>query len=139
MGAWRYFNWFRDYIRTDPYADIDSGIYTWLIPNLEPFYQTADIEIDPPFNGPGLYLLYQNYPNPFNPATSIFYSLPDPGWVSLKVYDINGRIVETLVSEKQKAGLHEVIFNGSELAGGVYIYQLESNEFVDSRKLVLVK
>jgi len=139
MGAWRYFNWFRDFIRNDPYMDINGGINTWLIPNLEPFFQTACIKADPIFNGPERCFLHQNYPNPFNPATSIFYSISDPGWVSLKVYDISGRIVETLVSKNQKAGLHEVMFDGSQLAGGVYVYQVQTKEFVDTRKLVLVK
>ena len=88
---------------------------------------------------PSSYKLEQNYPNPFNPTTIIRYSLPKDGLVTLKVYDILGREVKTLVDEYKPAGSHDIIFNASNLASGVYIYQLRSGNFTASKKLLLMK
>jgi hypothetical protein len=85
------------------------------------------------------YELYQNYPNPFNPSTTINYSLPKSGLVTLKVYDILGREVKTLVNTYKAAGSYDVSFNASNLASGIYIYQLKSGNFVSTKKLVLLK
>ena len=83
--------------------------------------------------------LSQNYPNPFNPASVIEYTLPTDGFVSLKVYDVLGREVATLVNEKQNAGKHSVNFNGASLASGIYFYVLTTNNFVLSKKMNLPK
>ncbi len=83
--------------------------------------------------------LSQNYPNPFNPTTVIEYSLPRSGIVTLKVYDILGREVATLVNAKKAAGNYQVEFNGSKLASGVYIYRLQTGNFSAVKKLVLLK
>lgn len=83
--------------------------------------------------------LSQNYPNPFNPATIISYSLSAPGQVSLKVYDVLGREVSTLVNENQNTGKHIVNFDGSRLATGIYFYILRTNNFVLSKKMSLLK
>ncbi len=80
-----------------------------------------------------------NYPNPFNPTTIIHYVLPKAGFVSLKIYDMLGREVKTLVSENKDKGVYNVTFNASNLASGVYIYQLRSGNFVASKKLLLMK
>lgn len=85
------------------------------------------------------YQLVQNYPNPFNPATIIKYNIPKSGEVKLRVFDILGREVTTLVNSYQKEGRYEVEFNASKLSSGVYIYRLEANNFVDSKKMLLVK
>jgi hypothetical protein len=83
--------------------------------------------------------LNQNYPNPFNPSTSIKYYIPDNKLVTLKVFDVMGREVETLVNEKQLAGTYEVAFDGSNFSSGVYFYKLESGDFSESRQMILLK
>ena len=83
--------------------------------------------------------LLQNYPNPFNPSTEISYSLSATGHVTLKIYDVLGREVATLVNEKQGAGAHTVRFDGSRLSSGVYFYRLNAGDFVATKKLVLTK
>ncbi|OQY70252.1 MAG: hypothetical protein B6D44_16160 [Ignavibacteriales bacterium UTCHB2] len=85
------------------------------------------------------YDLAQNYPNPFNPSTTIKYQLPKDGIVTLKVYDILGSEVATLVNEQKTAGRYEVSFDASKLASGVYIYRLQSGEYISSRKMMLLK
>jgi tetratricopeptide (TPR) repeat protein len=88
---------------------------------------------------PTEYTLYQNYPNPFNPVTTIKYDLPFASDVSLIIYDILGRKVKELVNTKQPAGRYEVQFDASNLASGVYIYQLIADEFISSKKMILLK
>jgi hypothetical protein len=83
--------------------------------------------------------LAQNYPNPFNPSTTIRYQLPQDGMVTLKVYDILGSEVATLVNEQKAAGRFEVNFDASRLASGVYIYKITSGGYVSSKKMLLVK
>ena len=85
------------------------------------------------------YDLSQNYPNPFNPSTTIKYQIPNAGNVTLKVFDILGREVTTLVDEFKNEGRYEVNFNASKLASGVYIYSIKSNDFTASKKLLLLK
>lgn len=88
---------------------------------------------------PITYSLEQNYPNPFNPATTIRYQIPKDGMVTLKVYDILGAEVATLVNEEKVAGKYEVNFNASNLASGVYIYRLNVSAYVNVKKMVLLK
>lgn len=83
--------------------------------------------------------LEQNYPNPFNPSTRINYSVPSASFVRLKVYDILGNEVTILVNEEKPAGEYQLEFDASELTGGVYFYQLTSNSFVDTKKMILLK
>ena len=88
---------------------------------------------------PTVYALTQNYPNPFNPSTKISYQLPSNSLVTLKVYDIIGREVTTLVNAQQNAGEYEVIFDASRLASGVYFYRIQAGTFADTKKLLLMK
>ena len=88
---------------------------------------------------PIVYALEQNYPNPFNPTTTIKFSLPKNSNVNLSVYDILGRFVTKLVDGDLKAGHHEVQFNASNLASGVYFYRIEAGNFVKVKKLMLLK
>lgn len=85
------------------------------------------------------YSLEQNYPNPFNPVTKIKYSLPKTSMVKLVVYDALGKVVSTLVNEEQAAGVFEQSFDASNLATGVYFYKLESSDFTDIKKMILIK
>lgn len=84
------------------------------------------------------YFLLQNYPNPFNPTTTISYQLKNNSFTQLKVFDMLGREIATLVNKHQTAGRYSVEFNASHLANGVYIYQLSSGAFVNTKKLLLV-
>lgn len=88
---------------------------------------------------PDVFALSQNYPNPFNPATVINYQLPVSSFTSLKIFDITGREVATLVNEKQNPGSYSVQFDGSNFSSGVYFYRIESNDFVQTKRMVLIK
>ena len=89
--------------------------------------------------GPKEFKLEQNYPNPFNPTTTIQYQLPQDARVTLKVYDILGSEVATLVNEEQQAGYKEVKFNGSNIASGMYIYRLQAGDYVSIKKMLMIK
>lgn len=83
--------------------------------------------------------LKQNFPNPFNPETTIEYSLPVKSHVALKVYDMLGRVVNTLVNNEQAAGLHKVVFNSENIASGIYFYSIETPLKVITKKMIVVK
>jgi len=83
--------------------------------------------------------LGQNYPNPFNPVTTIKYSVPRQSLVKLVIYDILGREVKTLVNEMRTAGTYEAVFDASQISSGVYFYRMESGDFTDVKKLVILK
>ncbi|MCH8523140.1 MAG: M12 family metallo-peptidase [Balneolales bacterium] len=83
--------------------------------------------------------LSQNYPNPFNPATNIRFSLPESSPVQLRVFDVTGRVVSTLVNEVRGAGEHQVAFDASALSSGVYMYELRTSEATITRKMLLLK
>jgi photosystem II stability/assembly factor-like uncharacterized protein len=96
------------------------------------------------FENPNEFLLSQNYPNPFNPATTITYQIPQREFVTLKVYDILGREVATLVNEEKPAGSYEVEFNshsveGRNLTSGIYFYQLNAGGYSETKKMILLK
>ena len=105
------------------------GVPTHVLTSVEP----------QPGNIPLAFALHQNYPNPFNPSTTIDYQIPKQGNVSLKVYDIVGRLVRTLVNEVQGAGAYKVRFDASTLASGVYFYRLQAGSNVSAMKMILVK
>ena len=88
---------------------------------------------------PSTYSLSQNFPNPFNPTTVIAYQIAAAGHVTLKIYDLLGRAVKTLIDEQQSAGTQSVTFDANDLSAGVYFYRLESGTFVEAKKLVLLK
>jgi hypothetical protein len=83
--------------------------------------------------------LYQNYPNPFNPVTKIKYSIPQSSFAVLKVYDLLGNEVATLMNEEKQSGIYEVEFNASNLSSGIYFYQLKAGDFISTKKFVLLK
>ncbi len=90
-------------------------------------------------NVPAAFKLSQNYPNPFNPVTTINYSIPSNGNVQLKVYDILGREVASLVNETKTPGNYKVNFNANNLASGVYFYRLQAGNFIQTKKMILMK
>ena len=83
--------------------------------------------------------LHQNYPNPFNPTTTIQFALPQGAPVTLKVFDITGREVATLIDGELQSGNHRIEFDGSRLASGVYVYQIRTEGFVQAKRLTLMK
>ena len=95
---------------------------------------------------PNEFVLYQNYPNPFNPSTKIKYTIPnitlsgvEGSRVVLKIYDILGTEISTLVNEIQTAGSYEITFDASQLTSGIYFYQLRAGSFVQTKKMILIK
>jgi type IX secretion system substrate protein len=88
---------------------------------------------------PKVFALHQNYPNPFNPVTTIKFELPKGNLVTLTVFDITGREVETPISEYLAAGYYEVTFEAENLASGVYVYKLEAGTFTDKKKMIILK
>lgn len=121
------------------------------------FYRTKDFnsdfwimkfKVDTTINGidfvkgteePESYSLKQNYPNPFNSSTIIEYSLPSAQFVTIKIFDLLGQELTTIIEGYQSAGNHKVNFNGKYLPSGIYIYKLQANGFTDSKKIVLLK
>ncbi|MBW7842465.1 MAG: T9SS type A sorting domain-containing protein [Ignavibacterium sp.] len=83
--------------------------------------------------------LKQNYPNPFNPSTKIAFTLSEKSLTTLKVYDILGNEIITLINEEKPAGTYEVNFDASKLSSGVYLYKLQSNGLVQTRKMLMLK
>ena len=88
---------------------------------------------------PTEFALEQNYPNPFNPSTTFKYEIPKESYITLKVYDILGREVATLVNGQQKAGYYEIDWNASNNSSGVYFYKIQAGGFVDTKKMIWVK
>ncbi|MGC8898805.1 MAG: glucoamylase family protein, partial [Bacteroidota bacterium] len=88
---------------------------------------------------PKHYTLEQNYPNPFNPSTEICYGVPKDAWVTIRVFDLLGRYVMTLVNEYKKAGNHSVRLDGSSLSSGVYFYRMSANGTTLVRKMMVLK
>jgi hypothetical protein len=88
---------------------------------------------------PADYSLTQNYPNPFNPSTMIKFSLGKTGFTTLKLYDVLGKEVATLVNGELEAGQHEVTFDASSLPSGTYFYTLTSGSFAETRKMMFLK
>jgi len=88
---------------------------------------------------PKNYALYQNYPNPFNPSTIIRYSIPKTCYVLLKVYNILGKEVATLVNQEKTTGNYEINFYANNLSSGVYFYRIQAGNFTDTKKFVLLR
>jgi len=86
---------------------------------------------------PNQYQLSQNYPNPFNPSTTIRFQIPMSTFITLKVYDLTGKEIETLVSEYRTSGVHEITWNTNDLPSGIYLYRLETGEFTETKKMIL--
>jgi hypothetical protein len=116
--------------------DADASDPDWVPANIL-ILGTEDRSIKNPI--PSEYYLSQNYPNPFNPDTRIDYSLPEKSFVTLKIYDILGEKVFTLINEEKSRGNYEIEFDASSLASGIYIYKLQAGSFTETRKMVLIR
>ncbi|MCI0495079.1 T9SS type A sorting domain-containing protein, partial [candidate division KSB1 bacterium] len=90
-------------------------------------------------NAPQLIKLFQNTPNPFNQSTIITFNLPEENFVTLKIYDINGKLVDTLLESHQSAGIHSLQWNGNNNASGLYFYMLTTKHFSQLNRMILIK
>ena len=118
---------------TTLFAGTDRGVWSLTVAGLITAVKRDAKEI------PNRFSLSQNYPNPFNPTTMISYQLPVNSLVTLKVYDVLGREVATLVNGRQSAGYHHISFNGANLSSGVYFYRLETGSYTNTKKFLLLK
>jgi photosystem II stability/assembly factor-like uncharacterized protein len=129
----------KSYSFTD--ENVTTGIYKYHLKQIDydGTFSFSDI-VEVEFNQvPEEFRLYQNYPNPFNPKTSIQYAISSRQFVTLKVYDILGNEIATLVNEEKQPGVYEVEFDASSLASGIYLYQLKTGAFVQTNKMVLLR
>jgi len=99
----------------------------------------SDVENNTNEFSPTEFKLLQNYPNPFNPNTTIRFTISDVRFTILKIYDVLGNEVATLVNEELPAGEYEIGFDGSELTNGIYFYQLKAGSFIQTKKMILIK
>ena len=99
----------------------------------------VDVENEDALLTPKEFSLSQNYPNPFNPSTVIKYQLPKTSQVTLKVYDLLGNEIGTLVNEEKPAGFYEIELNALRLSSGFYIYKITAGNYVQTRKMILLK
>ncbi|TSC52663.1 MAG: 5'-nucleotidase [Parcubacteria group bacterium LiPW_41] len=120
------------------FADLPLNGITSVI---EDFEDSTITDVKDKFTIPISYYLSQNYPNPFNPSTTITFHLSKSSFVTLKVFDVLGREVATLVNEEKSVGEHSVQFNASHLSSGMYIYQINigNGQFVQTKKMILMK
>jgi hypothetical protein len=88
---------------------------------------------------PDNFYLHQNYPNPFNPVTNIKYQIPELSFVMLKVYDVSGKEIATLVNEKKPAGSYTLEFDATRLPSGVYFYKIQAGNYTETKKMVMMK
>jgi len=134
----RYANPLNDVSFTDSVNGTAVGYYGTILrtTNGGVTFVEANNEISLP---PTAYFLYQNYPNPFNPSTKIEFRITDLEFVSLKVYDILGNEITTLLNEELPAGEHAVEFNGLGLSSGIYFYQLRAGSLLETKKMILLR
>jgi photosystem II stability/assembly factor-like uncharacterized protein len=112
-----------------------NGFGVWRIPLSQLITSVENTEENLPVS----YFLQQNYPNPFNPSTTIEFTLPKASFVTLKVYDVLGKELKTLVSEEKPAGIYKVNFNAIKFTSGVYFYQLKTNSMILTKNMVLLR
>jgi Secretion system C-terminal sorting domain len=118
---------------SDIYASFSGAVWK------RPISDMITAAKSPLTNTPVTFSLFQNYPNPFNPTTVISYQLPAKSIVTLKVYDMLGRLVMTLIDETQNVGIHSLTLNATSLSSGVYFYRLTAGTSVETKKLILIK
>ncbi|MDP2364028.1 MAG: S8/S53 family peptidase, partial [Ignavibacteria bacterium] len=120
--------------------NVTAGNYSYRLRQIDndgQFEYSSVVEID--LGNPTEYSLEQNYPNPFNPSTTISFGLPEKGNVKIKLFNLLGQEVQTIIDETKEAGTHSINFNAQNLNSGVYLYKIESGSFVQTRKMTLVK
>jgi hypothetical protein len=116
-----------------------DGYWEWMSLDYIGVRGSTVVNVETESQLPLTFVLEQNYPNPFNPSTTINYQLPIANMVNLKVYNLLGQEVATLVNERQPAGTYKVKFDASDLASGMYIYKIKSGDYNVSKKMLLLK
>lgn len=124
--------------RTSKRFDTRENVIPALRPQLEVVYQPP-VSVQEKTDIPTAFALQQNYPNPFNPTTAIAYTIPLESRVTLRIYNLMGQVVATLVDEQEQPGTYEIVWDSRESASGVYIYRLQAGSLVTARKLVLLR
>ncbi len=131
-------------------SGLENGVYEWRLRAVDAAYVGSEIAFGEFSIGvtstdnsenvlPSEYSLEQNYPNPFNPTTTIRYSIPENGFVILKIYNAIGQEVVTLINEIKHVGNYNLQFNASSLPSGIYFYQIKAGKFVETKKMILLK
>lgn len=128
----------QNYFFTD--QNVESGFYSYKLKQIDfdgsfQYSDILEVKFQPPFE----FALEQNYPNPFNPTTIIKFRISEFGFVSLKVYDVLGNEITTLFNVEQPSGTYEVKWDAKELPNGIYFYQIKSKDFVQTKKMILIK
>jgi hypothetical protein len=127
------------YLFTD--NKIQPGYYTYLLKQIDfdgtfKYSNEINVEVALPLS----FILYQNYPNPFNPSTTISWQSPIGGWQTIKLFDVLGREIETIVEGYFDAGSHSTMYIvNSSLPSGVYFYQLKADKYLETKKMILLK
>jgi len=127
------------------YGRYPDGSDTWQLMNPTPgMPNTQELSLNNNLVIPDQYIVHQNYPNPFNPITNLRYDLPENGYVKITIYDMFGRKVKTLVNHTQDAGYKSIIWDatndyGKPVSTGIYLYQIQTSDFVQTKKMVLLK
>ncbi|MBK7229800.1 MAG: T9SS type A sorting domain-containing protein [Ignavibacteriales bacterium] len=125
--------------------DIQDGLYLSVIKNSNNITLVIDsvgvLDVEEINDGEIVndFSLSQNYPNPFNPSTNIQFALPHSGYVTLEIFSVTGERVDVLISEELNAGKYNYEWNGSNLTSGIYFYRLNAGNFVETRKMILLK
>ncbi|HQF41428.1 MAG TPA: T9SS type A sorting domain-containing protein, partial [Ignavibacteriaceae bacterium] len=139
LGVWVWPNYYVGETYTDEINYLKNWIsarLNWMENNMigEPTFVNQENDLLPE-----KYVLEQNYPNPFNPTTTISWQSPVSSWQTLKIYDVIGNEVATLVDEFKEAGRYQIEFDATELTSGVYFYQLRAGSFSETKKLILMR
>ena len=127
------------------YGRYPDGANTWQFMNPTPgMANTEDLNLNNNRVMPDQYILHQSYPNPFNPITTLRYQLPENTFVNIIIYDMLGKEVKTLINQTQDAGYKSVIWNatnnyGKPVSAGIYLYQIQAGEYMQTKKMVLLK
>jgi hypothetical protein len=129
----------QDLVNTDVTIYVDNGIDGTIDDTLMLKNQITNVEDRGNLYIPKEYKLEQNYPNPFNPSTTIKYSLPKESFVNLKIYNLIGEEVATLVNEEKTIGNYVIEFDATALPSGVYFYRIQAGSFVETKKMILLK
>jgi hypothetical protein len=119
---------------------LESGIYYYRLKQVDydgTFEYSSVVEVE--IIAPNKFALEQNYPNPFNPKTQIQFSIPTKTFVELTLYDELGNVISELISEEKQAGKYKVDFDATNLSSGIYFYRLQAGDFVDTKKMILLK
>ncbi len=128
----------QNYSYTDSKLPIGSYSYRLKQVDFDGSFEYSNV-VNVDLTAPTVFALEQNYPNPFNPSTLISYSIPQNSFVTLKVYDIIGNEVATLVNQTQSAGKYDIRFDASNLSNGVYLYSIKTDNFSSTKKMILMK